>query len=322
MRGRDRGADPSRQEHPPRRPVPLRQFPHHAMRGRRVSPHHLFRRSPRRDGDLSRAPRSRPRTFPGAARERQSRRPRPSARRPPLCRVDRPVAEAELPVRGRRRSSRIHRGPLPHHGRPRRAPAHPCRAAGHRPLRACDGQPEALDDLGRAGVRPRLRPRRVQHRRDLRLQHGRDGEQGPQHLQRQGHRGRSRDRDRCRPRLCRSGGGARILPQLDRQPRDLPRLVPAVAEGGPDRVPRPGILGRPGFACGQAHRRRAPAAHAAVSRGRRAVRAPGAALGLQRDQQLLHIHRLRQGRGSGAPVSHPARPRRIPSRHGPVLRTP
>ena len=33
----------------------------------------------------------------------------------------------------------------------------------------------------------------------------------------------------------------RVLPQLDRQPRDLPRLVPALPEGRADRLPRPGV---------------------------------------------------------------------------------
>ena len=40
--------------------------------------------------------------------------------------------------------------------------------------------------MGRAALRPRVRPRRVQHRRRVRLQHGGDGEQGSQHLQRPG----------------------------------------------------------------------------------------------------------------------------------------
>ena len=43
------------------------------------------------------------------------------------------------------------------------------------------------------------------------------------------------DRGRRRPR---------VLPQLDRQPHHLPRLVPAVAEGRADGVPRPGVLSR------------------------------------------------------------------------------
>lgn len=40
---------------------------------------------------------------------------------------------------------------------------------------------------------------------------------------------------------CRRGG-PRVLSQLHRQPRHLPRLVPAHPEGGADRVPRPGKL--------------------------------------------------------------------------------
>jgi aminopeptidase N len=36
-------------------------------------------------------------------------------------------------------------------------------------------------------------------------------------------------------------GRPRVLPQLDRQPRHLPRLVPAQPEGRPDGLPRPGV---------------------------------------------------------------------------------
>ena len=46
-----------------------------------------------------------------------------------------------------------------------------------------------------------------------------------------------------------SRGRPRVLPQLDRQPRHLPRLVPAVAEGRPDGLPRPGVLAGPGRRC-------------------------------------------------------------------------
>jgi hypothetical protein len=85
-------------------------------------------------------------------------------------------------------------------------------------------------------------------------------------------------------------------PQLDRQPRHLPRLVPAVAEGRPDRVPRPGILGRHDRQRQrprrQAHRRRARAAPGAVPGRCRPDGAPGAPGLLRRDQQLLHRHRL------------------------------
>ena len=42
---------------------------------------------------------------------------------------------------------------------------------------------------------------------------------------------RAGDRDRHRLSGHRDGHRARVFPQLDRQPRHLPRLVPAVAEG-------------------------------------------------------------------------------------------
>ena len=41
---------------------------------------------------------------------------------------------------------------------------------------------EARHAVGRGPLRARVRSRRVQHRRRLRLQYGRDGEQGPQRL--------------------------------------------------------------------------------------------------------------------------------------------
>ena len=46
--------------------------------------------------------------------------------------------------------------------------------------------------VGRGRVRPGIRPRRVQHRRRVRLQHGRDGEQGAERLQHEIRAGRSR----------------------------------------------------------------------------------------------------------------------------------
>ena len=59
----------------------------------------------------------------------------------------------------------------------------------------CHGRLEAVDALGRRGLRPRLRPRRVQHRRSVGFQHGCDGEQGAQRLQRQIRAGIARNRD-------------------------------------------------------------------------------------------------------------------------------
>ena len=42
----------------------------------------------------------------------------------------------------------------------------------------------------------------------------------------------------------RIGHCARVFPQLDRQPGNVPRLVSAFAQGRPHRIPRPGILER------------------------------------------------------------------------------
>ena len=63
---------------------------------------------------------------------------------------------------------------------------------------------------------------------------------------------------------------ARIFPQLVGRPRDLPRLVPAVAEGRLHRLPRPELLGRHRKPGGQADRGCARAPRGAVPRRRRA----------------------------------------------------
>ena len=78
--------------------------------------------------------------------------------------------------------------------------AHLCRARQGGPLRLRHGLAQARHALGRGALRPRVRSRRVQHRRRVRLQHGGDGEQGPQHLQRQARPGLAGDRDRHRLR--------------------------------------------------------------------------------------------------------------------------
>ena len=127
--------------------------------------------------------------------------------------------------------------------------------------------PQARDALGRGEVRPRVRPRPLHDLLRRRLQHGRDGEQGAQHLQQPARARRPGDRDRRRLRGDRGGDRPRVLPQLDRQPRDLPRLVPALAQGRAHRLPRPGVLGRHGLARGRADRRgREPAAHCSCPR--------------------------------------------------------
>ena len=186
-------------------------------------------------------------------------RQRRSARRPAFRGLARPVAEARLSVRAGRRQARPHRGQLRHHVRPQGRAPHLCRARQGGPRRLRHGFAEALDALGRAGVRPRIRSRRVHDRRGVRLQHGRDGEQGPQRLQRQIRAGLVGDRDRQRLRLDRGHHRARVLPQLDRQPHHLPRLVPALPEGRPDGLSRSGVHLRPALARGDADRRRARA---------------------------------------------------------------
>ena len=56
-----------------------------------------------------------------------------------------------------------------------------------------------------------------------------------------------------------------------------------------------------------------------VPRRRRPDGAPDPAGLLRRDQQFLHRDRVQQGRGSHPHDAHPARTRRLPARHGPVL---
>ena len=63
---------------------------------------------------------------------------------------------------------------------------HLCRTWQRTHARLCDGFAQARDALGRGGLWPRIRSRHLHDRRRLRLQLRRHGEQGPQHLQRQG----------------------------------------------------------------------------------------------------------------------------------------
>ncbi len=98
----------------------------------------------------------------------------------------------------------------------------------------------------------------------------------------------ARYRDRRRLRGHRGRDRPRVLPQLDRQPRDLPRLVPADPEGGPDGLPRPTVHRRHDQRTGQAHRRREPAAGSPVSRRFRADGASDPSRVLHLDGQLLY----------------------------------
>ena len=223
--------DPAR-KHPAHGPLSRRRDLLHAMRGGRLSPHHLFPRPPGRDGGLHHAHRSRQSRGAGPALQRQSHRPRRRAgHATPLCGLARSVSKALLSVRAGRRRSRARRGQLHHHVRPQSRAAHLCRARQGGSLRLRHGEPQARHALGRDSVRARIRSRYFHDRRRLRLQHGRDGEQGPQHLQRQIRARFARDRDRHRFHPHRGDHRARIFPQLDRQPHHLPRLVSALPEG-------------------------------------------------------------------------------------------
>ncbi len=112
----------------------------------------------------------------------------------------------------------------------------------------------------------------------------------------------------------------RVFPQLERQPRHLPRLVPALAEGRPHGIPRAELLGRHELRAAEAHRGRVAAASRAVPRGRRPAGASGAPGAVQRDQQFLHRHGVRERRRAGAHAGRRAGPGRLPPRHGPLLR--
>ncbi len=195
-------------------------------------------------------------------------------------------------------------------------------ARGRNRLRPRHGVVEKIHDLGRGSVRPGIRPRHLQHRRRVGLQHGGDGEQGAECLQHQIRAGAAGNGHRRRLPEHRSHHRARVFPQLDRQPRHLPRLVSVVAEGRPDGLSRPGILRRPGLARGEADRRCARPARGAVPRGCRAAGASGAARPVYRDQQFLYRDDLPEGRGGHPHDAHADRQAGVPPRHGSVFRPP
>ena len=175
------------------------------MRGRGLSPHQLFSRPARRDGGLHHAHRGGEIRRAGAARQRQPDLQRRDFRHhPAFRRLARSVSETLLFVRPRRRQARLCARFFPHHVRPHRGAENLRRARQGGPLRLRHGQPQARHALGRDALRPRVRSRHLHDRRGLRLQHGRDGEQGPQRLQRQIRAGVTGDRDRCRFRQHRS----------------------------------------------------------------------------------------------------------------------
>ncbi len=124
--------------------VPVGRQLLHAMRGRGLPQDRLLPRPARRDGALHRDAACGSTRLSGAAVERQSRRVRRPAGRPALREVGRPVPEAELSVRARRRQAVVDRATRPHAERPAGA------AAGlHRGARPAEGRLRAR--LARAG---------------------------------------------------------------------------------------------------------------------------------------------------------------------------
>ena len=87
------------EEHQAHGPVREQRFLLHAVRGRRLPPHHLFPGPPGRDGQLHGAAARRQAEVPGAAVQRQPGRPGRPGGRPPLRQVGRSVPQAQLPVR-------------------------------------------------------------------------------------------------------------------------------------------------------------------------------------------------------------------------------
>ena len=251
---------------------------------------------------------------------------RRAGRRPPLRHLARPAPQAVVPVCAGGRRPGLPRAARALARRPR-PPAAGVRAPRrHGQDRTRDELADRVDRVGRGALRPHARPRALHGRGGRRLQHGRDGEQGVEPVQHQVRAGQRGHRHRRRLLRRRKRDRPRVLPQLDRQPHHLPRLVPAVAEGRPHGLSRPGVQhGHDGLAVGarhQAHPRRAVPARGAVRRGRRPDGAPGAPGVVHRDRQLLHQHRLRKRRRGRAHDAHAGRPRGFPARHGPVLPAP
>ena len=182
----DRHRGRSQRQHQADGPLPHGRRLLHPVRGRRLPPDHLLPRPARRDGGLYHPDRGAPRRGPpSCSATATSSRPGPSGTTgtsrsgttrtpsPPTCSpwsaaasagIERPFTTMEgraVTLRRLRRARQGGAGRL----RPRRG--------------------DRLDGLGRDRLRPRLRSRCLQRRRRLGLQHGGDGEQGPQRLQRQ-----------------------------------------------------------------------------------------------------------------------------------------
>ncbi len=245
-----RHRDPHRaaEQHALERPLQVRRQFLHPVRARGIPPHHLFHRPARRDGALhhDRSPPTR-RAIRCCCRTAIRSASGESAGRAALGALGRSASRSP-PISSRSSPAMLvaHRDSFTTRSGKTVPLAIWVRAATRTNARHAMASLKAAMKWDEDDVRPRIRSRRLQHRRRQRLQHGRDGEQGPQHLQHEIRAGQARDRDRHRLPGHRIGHRTRVFPQLDRRPRHLPRLVPALAQGRAHRLPRPGILGRPG----------------------------------------------------------------------------
>ena len=202
LHARDRHPVRSGGQHRALRPLSLARHLLHPVRAGRLPPHHLFHRPARRARRLYGAHRGRRQEAPVLLVERQS------ARRGAMC-----------PAPSRHFAVWHDPHPKPSYlfalvgGNLACVPDSFTTASGREVALNIYVEPgkedrcawameslEARHALGRGALRPRIRSRRVQHRRRERLQYGGHGEQGPQHLQRQARAGAARHRERRRLR--------------------------------------------------------------------------------------------------------------------------
>ena len=205
----------------------------HAVRGRRLSPHHLFPRPAGRDGGLHHAHRGRQKRSAGAARQRQSRPRRATCRAP----------------RGISRCGTIRSRSRPICSRWSAASWRRCRDS----FTTMSGRKVALHIYVEPGKEDRCAYAMDSLKRAMRWDEEAFGREydldifmivavSAFNMGAMENKGLNVFNDkyvlaspaeRDRQRLCQHRGGdrARIFPQLDRRPHHLPRLVSALPEG-------------------------------------------------------------------------------------------
>ena len=314
----------SDRQHPAVGALPLERHLLHAVRGRRLPPHHLFPRPARRDGGLHDAHRGRQGRGAGAARQRQS------ASRAATC-----------PAAGISRSGTIRS----------RSPSYLFALVGgdlgcvEDRFVTMSGRNVALRIYVEPGKEDRCGYAMDALKRSMRWDEEAFGREydldifmivavSDFNMGAMENKGLNvfndkyvlaspDDRDRRRLRQHRGDHRARILPQLDRQPHHLPRLVPALPEGRPHRLPRPGVHLRPALA-----RRSSASATCACCAPHQFVEDAGPLAHPVRPELYREINnfytadRLREGRRGRAHAEDAARARRVPQGHGPLFRAP